>query len=430
MKIYRANIIDTPTPDNFRLIEHGYVCVDDKGIIIGVYEKLPEQYQGKVVTDYGNHLLIPAFCDLHVHAPQYRNLGLALDEELLPWLNKYTFPEETKFRDTDYAERIYRRFVHELWMQGTMRASVFATIHPEATHRLMTLFREAGMGAYVGLVGMDRNSPDTLRNTAKDVEAFYTAEIEALHSVHDEPNILPELVRPILTPRFVPSCTPEMMTVFGQLAAKYRTPVQSHLSENRSEIEWVRELEPESTCYGDAYRRYGLFGATPTLMAHCCYTDGEELNLMRDNQVFVVHCPTSNSNLASGIAPIRKFLTEGIPVALGTDVSAGHYMSMQRVIQYAIQMSKLQYARSEGQVPFLTLSEAFYLATKSGGSFFGKVGAFEPGYEFDALLINDDYLNYDNFSLEHRIQRFIYLGDDRDIRRRWCRGKELVEPVM
>ncbi len=283
------------------------------------------------------------------------------------------------------------------------------------------------MGAYVGLVGMDRNSPDTLSNTSDDVRRFYEEELDAMHwaTKSEKP-----LVQPILTPRFVPSCTPEMMTTFGELAARYQVPVQSHLSENRSEIEWVHELEPEASCYGDAYRRYGLFGQTPTLMAHCCYTDGEELDLMRDNQVFVVHCPTSNSNLASGIAPIRKFLNEGIPVALGTDVSAGHYMSMQRVIQYAIQMSKLQYARSEGQVPFLTLSETFYLATKSGGSFFGKVGSFEPGYEFDALLINDDYLNYDHFSLEHRIQRFIYLGDDRDIRRRWCRGVELVEPVM
>lgn len=426
MKIYRANLLFTPTPERFEIIEHGYVVVDDKGIIGGVYQTLPESYKDCVVTDYGDHLLIPAFNDLHVHAPQYRNLGLALDEELLPWLNKYTFPEESKFADTQYAERIYRRFVHELWMQGTMRSSVFATIHPEATRRLTTLFREAGMGAYVGLVGMDRNSPDTLQNTAEDVRHYYTA--EAVEPAQRWP--LPELVRPILTPRFVPSCSPEMMTTFGELAAKFGYPVQSHLSENRSEIAWVKELEPESTCYGDAYRRYGLFGQTPTLMAHCCYTDGEELELMKENQVFVVHCPTSNSNLASGIAPIRHFMEEGVPVALGTDVSAGHYMSMQRVIQYAIQMSKLQYARSEGKVPFLTLSEAFYLATKSGGSFFGKVGSFEVGYEFDALLINDDYLNYDNFALEHRIQRFIYLGDDRDIRRRWCRGKELVEPVM
>ena len=130
------------------------------------------------------------------------------------------------------------------------------------------------------------------------------------------------------------------------------------------------------------------------------------------------------------MAPIRKFLNAGINVALGTDVSAGHHMSMLRVMQYAIQVSKLTYAQTKGELPFLTLSEVFYLATKAGGSFFGKIGSFEPGYEFDALLIDDSYLNYDNYTLEQRLERYIYLGDDRDIKRRFCRGEEISEPVF
>ena len=112
MKIYRANLVFTPTPESFRFIPQGYVCVNGEGVIEGVYETLPDTYRGCPVTDYGDRLLIPAFNDLHIHAPQYRNLGLALDEELLPWLNKYTFPEEARFADAGYAERIYRRFVH------------------------------------------------------------------------------------------------------------------------------------------------------------------------------------------------------------------------------------------------------------------------------------------------------------------------------
>ena len=152
--------------------------------------------------------------------------------------------------------------------------------------------------------------------------------------------------------------------------------------------------------------------------------------MVRENNVTVVHCPTSNTNLASGIAPVRTFLDRGIHVALGTDVSAGHYMSMLRVMQYAVQMSKLHYARSEGGIPYLTLSEVFYLATKGGGAFFGKTGSMEPGYEFDALVIDDSYLNYDHYSLPHRIQRFVYIGDDRDIRVRFCRGKELAESQL
>ena len=426
MKIYRANILHTPTPDRLEIIPRGYVVVGSDGLVEGVYTELPENLDWRrQVMDFGDKLLIPAFNDLHVHAPQYRNMGLALDLELLPWLNTYTFPEETKYADPEYARRLYRRFVHELWMQGTMRSAVFATIHPEAKRILADLFIQAGMGAYVGLVGMNRNSPETLQNTTAEVMEG----MRMLKKHLDEHN--PSgLVRPIITPRFVPSCSDKMLTALGDYATETGLPVQSHLSENRSEIDWVKELEPESTCYGDAYNRYGLFGQTPTLMAHCCYTDGEEMELMKKNGVYVVHCPMSNSNLSSGMAPIRKFLNAGINVALGTDVSAGHHMSMLRVMQYAIQVSKLNYAQTKGEMPFLSLSEVFYLATKGGGSFFGKVGSFEPGYEFDALLVDDTYLNYDHYTLPQRLERYIYLGDDRDIKRRFCRGVELSEPVL
>ena len=424
MKVYRANIVYTPTPDKLEIIPHGYISVRSSGIIEGVYTEKPAQTDWRQVIDFGDKLLIPAFNDLHVHAPQYRNMGLALDLELLPWLNTYTFPEEAKYADTEYAQRMYRRFVHELWMQGTMRSAVFGTMHAESTRILADLFVQAGMGAYVGLVGMNRNSPDNLQNNTE-----YVLEGLEMLRKHLEEHGNNGLVKPIVTPRFIPSCTPEMLTALGQYAAEHDMPVQSHLSENRSEIAWVAELEPESTCYGDAYNRYGLFGQTPTLMAHCCYTDGEELELMKRNGVYVVHCPMSNSNLSSGIAPVRKFLEEGVKVTLGTDISAGHNLSMLRAMQYAIQVSKLRYAESRGATRFLSLSEVLYLATKAGGAFFGKVGSFEKGYEFDALVIDDTYLNAFDYTLEQRLERYIYLGDDRDIQRRFCRGQELTEPV-
>ncbi|MBR1877788.1 MAG: amidohydrolase family protein [Paludibacteraceae bacterium] len=425
MKIYRANIIFTPSPDKLEVIPHGYIVVGSNGLIEGIYTELPENMDWRrQVIDFGDKLLIPAFNDLHVHAPQYRNLGLALDLELLPWLNTYTFTEETKYADPEYARRMYRRFVHELWMQGTMRAAVFGTIHPEATRILADLFIQAGMGARVGLVGMNRNCPDILSNTTESL-----MEGMRMLKAHLDEHGNNGLVSPIITPRFIPSCTPDMLAALGNYAAETGLPVQSHLSENRSEIDWVRELEPDSVCYGDAYNRYGLFGQTPTLMAHCCYSGEEEIALMKQNGVYVVHCPMSNSNLSSGIAPIRTYLEKGVRVAMGTDVSAGHNMSMLRAMQYAIQVSKLHYAASHGEVRFLTLSEVFYLATKAGGLFFGKVGSFEPGYEFDALLVDDHYLNYDNYTLEQRLERYLYLGDDRDIKRRFCRGVELTEPV-
>ena len=425
MQIYRANIIYTPQSDHFEVVSRGFIAVNG-GRVEGVYSELPQHLSGHAVTDWGDRLLIPAMNDMHVHAPQYRNQGIAMDLELLPWLQNYTFPEEMKYADTGYAERMYRRFVRDLWRFGTMRSCVFATIHTESTRLLMHLFQEAGMGAMVGKVGMNRNCPEGLSEKVEDMVKGYE-ELIAEFSMPDG-QVTP-LVQPIITPRFIPSCTPEMLSACGQLAVKYQLPVQSHLSENKDEIAWVQQLEKESTSYGDAYNRYNLFGQTPTVMAHCVWTDGEELELMKRNGVMVAHCPTSNFNVASGMAPIRKFLEEGLRVGLGSDISGGHDLNIFRMMVYAIQVSKMHYQQNHEQ-PFLTLSEAFWLATKSAGSFFGHVGSFEPGYEFDALVIDDSDLNHDNYSLLHRLERYIYLGDDRQIVHRFCRGKEIMEPEI
>ena len=423
-KIYKAHILFTKEQSRFEVLENGYVAVDAEGRVLDVAPDLASlnvECPDAEVIDFGDRLLIPAMNDLHVHAPQYRNQGIAMDLELLPWLQNYTFPEEMKYADVAYAERMYRRFVHDLWRFGTMRACVFATIHTESTRLLMRLFQEAGMGALVGKVAMNRNCPEELSESVEAMVQGYESLIAAARSP------LPSLVRPIITPRFIPSCTPEMLHACGQLAAKYQLPVQSHLSENKDEIALVAELEPESTCYGDAYDRYGLFGQTPTVMAHCVWTDGEELELMKRRGVMVAHCPTSNLNIASGLAPVRMFLEEGIPVGLGSDISGGHDLNIFRMMVYAIQVSKMYYQQNHDR-KFLTLSEVFWIATKSAGSFFGRVGSFEPGYEFDALVIDDSVLYPSEYSLQHRLERFIYVGDDRQIAHRFCRGQEVAEP--
>ena len=420
--IYRANILFTKEKDRFDVLERGYVAVED-GYVTGVAADLKElDSNGAEIIDFGDKLLIPAMNDVHVHAPQYRNQGIAMDLELLPWLQNYTFPEESKYADTAYAERMYRRFVHDLWRFGTMRSTIFATIHLESTRLLMNLIKENGMGALVGKTVMNQNCPETLCETIEDA----IANNEALIAEFNQPKAL---VRPIITPRFVPSCTSEMLKACGKLAQKHQIPVQSHLSENLSEIAWVKELEPESRHYGDAYNRYGLFGQTPTVMAHCVWTDGDEMEMMKQNHVMVAHCPTSNFNLGSGMAPIRTFLEEGISVGLGSDISGGHDLSIFRMMVYAIQVSKMHWQRNREKA-FLTLPEVFWIATKSAGSLYGKVGSFEPGYEFDALVIDDSDLNFDNYSLLHRLERYIYLGDDRQIVHRFCRGKEIAEPKI
>ena len=419
-KVYKAHILFTKEKDHFEVFENGYIAVED-GIVLGVASNLKNLgCEGVEVIDFGNRLLIPAMNDMHVHAPQVHNQGVAMDLELLPWLQNYTFPEESKYADVHYAERMYRRFIHTQWLFGTMRSVVFATMHTDSTRVLMKLYQEAGMGAMVGKVGMNRNCPDTL---TEEVDA-YVAGQEALIAEFGDDNAL---VRPIITPRFVPSCTPELLKACGELANKYRLPVQSHLSENTSEIAWVAELEKESTSYGDAYNRYGLFGQTPTIMAHCVWTDGSELELMKKNHVMVAHCPTSNFNLSSGLAPVRTFLDEGLPIGLGSDISGGHDLNMFRMLVYAIQVSKMHYQHDKSKA-FLTLPEIFWIATKSAGSFFGKVGSFELGYEFDALVIDDEVLHPDEYSLLHRLERFIYVGDDRQILHRFCRGQIIEEP--
>ncbi len=433
-KVYKAHILFTKEKDSFEVYENGYIVVED-GIVLGVASSLDElaphlsPLTSEDVIDFGDKLLIPAMNDMHVHAPQVHNQGVAMDLELLPWLQNYTFPEESKYADTHYAERMYRRFLHTQWLFGTMRSVVFGTVHTDSTRVLMKLYQEAGMGAMVGKVAMNRHCPDAL---SEDVKAAVEG-MEQLIAEFSHPSPLTShlspLVRPIITPRFVPSCTPELLKACGELANKYQLPVQSHLSENTSEIAWVAELEKESTSYGDAYNRYGLFGQTPTIMAHCVWTNGSELELMKRNRVMVAHCPTSNFNLSSGLAPVRTFLDEGLPIGLGSDISGGHDLNMFRMLVYAIQVSKMHYQLDKSKA-FLTLPEIFWIATKSAGSFFGKVGSFEPGYEFDALVIDDEVLHPNEYSLLHRLERFIYLGDDRQIAHRFCRGQEIKEPEM
>ena len=422
MDIYHANIIFTPESSRFEVVHHGYVAVHE-GKVEGVYRELPDRLAGCEVTELGDRLLIPAMNDMHVHAPQYRNQGIAMDLELLPWLQNYTFPEELKFADTAYAERIYRHFVHDLWRWGTMRVVAFASVHLQSTRLLMHLLDKVGMGGRVGKVNMNRNCPEGLQETVDD--AMHACEV--LVGEFERENAR---VRPIVTPRFIPSCTPELLEACGAMVRCYGLPVQSHLSENHGEIALVRELEPASQHYADAYDRYGLLGQTPTVMAHCVWTEGEELELLRERGVMVAHCPTSNVNLASGIAPVRRFLEAGVPVGLGSDVSGGHDFSIFRMMVYAVQMSKLRY-QQDNSCAFLSLPEVFWIATKSAGRFFGKVGSFEPGYDFDALVIDDSQLSSDgDYTLLQRLERFVYIGDDRQIVARYCQGRLIPEPEV
>ncbi len=415
--VIKGDLCYSKSLDTVETVKDGYlVCVGGRSA--GVYSQLPQQYDQLPITDYSDKLVIPGLVDLHVHGPQFAFRGMGMDLELLQWLETHTFPEEAKYRDIEYAQKAYALFVEELRIGPNTRACIFATIHTEATRCLMDLLENTGIVAMVGKVNMDRNSPDYLREQSPQQSAEDTlAWLESCQGNY-------KTVSPILTPRFIPTCSEELLKNLGEIQRRTNLPVQSHLSENPGEIAWVKELCPHSSCYGDAYNKHGLFGGdVPTIMAHCVWPTPEELALMVKNKVYVAHCPQSNSNLSSGIAPVRRLLEAGVPVGLGSDIAGGSHLSILRVMGDAIQCSKLYWRLVDQQVAPLTIQEAFYLATLGGGSFFGQVGSFEAGYEFDAVVLEDGKIPTTlTLSILERLERAVYLSDDRHISAKYVRG--------
>ena len=380
-------------------MENGYMHIRD-GKIVALYETVPTNLSSLELKDYHGKIVLPGMVDLHLHAPQYAYRGTKMDLPLLDWLNINTFPEEAKYENVSYAKAAYTNFVEDLKESPTTRAVIFATLHKEATLELMALLEESGLSTMVGKVNMDRNSPD------------YLTEHSAEESLENTKAWLREIpktyrhCRPILTPRFTPTCSDRLLEGLGRLMAEEGLPLQSHLSENKAEIAWVKELCPDTKNYGESYDRYGLLGNT--VMAHCVHTEEDELRLLMQRGTTIVHCPQSNTNLQSGVAPIKHFLNKGAKVGLGTDVAGGANLSMFRAITDAIHASKLRNCLLREEDSALTLSEAFYMATLSGGRFFGKVGSFLPGYEADFLVFSGKRKSVREESLLERLEMLLY----------------------
>lgn len=418
--VLKGNVVYSKTPQKLEIIENGYIVYAD-GVVQGVYAELPEQYANDEIEDYGDKIIIPGLVDTHIHAPQYAFRGLGMDMELLDWLNTNTFPEESKMKDLEYAKKSYGTFVENLRTSATTRAVVFGTIHRPATLLLMDMLEESGLATMVGKVNMDRNSPEYLCETAEESAEETVAWIEDVMAKGYKNTL------PILTPRFTPSVTDELMAKLKEIQVKYGLPMQSHLSENLGEIAWVKELCPWSTCYGDAYDHFGMFGKDcKTIMAHCVHSTDEEVELMKNNGVFIAHCPESNINLSSGVAPIRRYLELGMNVGLGSDVAAGSTENMFTAMAYAVQASKMRWRLLDDSLKQLTADEVFYLATKGGGAFFGKVGSFEEGYEMDAVVLDDSRLEHpQDLDVKSRLERMIYFSDDREICAKYVKGTKI-----
>ena len=425
--VIKGNICQTIHPQALDLHENAFaVCVG--GICKGVFDVLPAEYASLPLYDYGDALIFPGMVDLHIHAPQYAFRGMCMDLELMEWLNRYTFPEEEKYEDLEYAEKAYGMFVEALKNGATTRACIFATRHRYATELLMKLMEDSGLISYVGKVNMDREASEALTEDSAEASAFAT--FGWINAVKDRFT----RTKPILTPRFIPCCTDKLMEELREIQMAYGIPVQSHLSESKGEIEFVKFLRPDDPFYADSYNDYDLFGKNDdintdvkTVMAHCVWSTDEEVDLMRENGVFVAHCPASNMNLTSGIAPIRKYLNKGLLVGLGSDIAGGHSASIFRAITDAIQVSKMYFRMVDESVKPLIFSEAFYLATKGGGAFFGQVGSFEEGYEFDAVVLDDGVLPHpQSLNLAERMERAVYLGlDEKGIISKFAAGRKI-----
>lgn len=418
----KGHVCYSEKADCMTICEDSYLLCED-GCCCGVTKQLPEGWDIKVVKDYGDCLIIPGLVDLHMHAPQYGFCGMGMDMELLEWLEHQVFPEEAKYADLAYAKKGYTIFAENLKKGATTRACIFSSLHVPATELLMELMEETGLRVMVGKVNMDRNSPDILRED--DAEASAEATRQWLSQIEGRF----KHVQPILTPRFIPSCSDALMEKLSEIQKETGLPVQSHLSENPGEIEWVKELCPWSECYGDAYRHFDMLGGEncKTIMAHCVYSGEQEMQLLKENGVWIAHCPFSNENLSSGIAPIREFLNRGLKVGLGSDVSGGSSDSIFRVMADAVQASKMYWRLVDCTKKPLTLEEVFYMATKGGGSFFGKVGSFEEGYALDAVVLDDSALKTPmSLTVRQRLERICYLSDDRQIAAKYVDGEEIM----
>ena len=380
----------------------------------GIYPTLPENMAETAVEDFGDALILQSFSDMHLHGPQYEYMGTGMDRPLLEWLETYAFPTEEKYSDTSYAREMYRTLAHDLIQNGTTRVAMFSSLHTDSTLILMEKLEKAGVTGYVGKVNMDRNAPPYLCETTEESKK------ETLRWLEESKRFT--LVKPILTPRFAPSCSSELLAFLGKLKEERDLPVQSHLSENVGEIALVGQLFPDCPQYWEVYDKYGLFDSK-TLMAHCVHSDRRERAAMRLRGVHPVHCASSNNSLMSGISPVADMLREGQAVCLGSDVSGGTTLSMLHTIANSINASKDRSSMKQDLSQAISIEQAYYMATGAGQAFLGHGIGLKEGESLHAIVLDDTGLpKLPNITLRERLLRAVYRLDDRHIRAVYSEG--------
>ena len=404
--------------DQVRYLEDG-LLISENGQIrwFGHWEEgqhyLPD---GLEVSHYPEQLIVPGFIDTHIHFPQTEMMG-AYGEQLLEWLNTYTFPTEIQFQNPAYAKKIADFFVQELLKNGTTTALVFCTVHPQSVDALFEAATAQNMRLIAGKVLMDRHAPPELCDSP---DTAYRDSKQLIEKWHGQGRNLYAI-----TPRFAPTSTPEQLEKAGQLKAEYPDVyVHTHLSENHNEIAWVKDLFPELEGYLDVYHHYGLTGSK-SVFAHCVHLEESEWDCLHQTDSAIAFCPSSNLFLGSGLFPLKKTWDKEVKVGLGTDIGAGTSFNQLQSLNEAYKVQQLQ----GEQLPAFA---ALYHATLGGAkalSLEDRLGNFNIGKEADFVVLELNATALQALrqskaqSIEDTFFALTMLGDDRNIAATYIYGQ-------
>jgi len=369
------------------------------------------------VIDHPNCLITPGFVDTHIHYPQCEVVA-SYGEQLLEWLETYTFPAEMKFSDPEHAALISKFFLDQLLLNGTTTALVFGTVHPQSVEAFFEEAQERNLRMICGKVMMDRNAPDALLDTP---ESSYQESRDLIQKWHNKGRL-----RYAVTPRFAPTSTIEQLDSAGRLLREYPdVHFQTHLSENQKECEWVKALFPERDNYLDVYDHHQLLGKR-SLFAHGIHLDDTEWQRLAETDSALSFCPSSNLFIGSGLFKYHKAKHFGVKTGLGTDVGGGDSFSILRTINQAYKTEQLQGQR-------LSAFEALYLATLGGAKALDlddKIGNFEKGKEADFVILDYHATELMKFkttycdSISERLFSLLMLADDRAVKETYILGNK------
>ncbi|KAI0400913.1 guanine deaminase [Xylaria palmicola] len=444
-QVFHGTLIHSLSPDRLEVIENGLIIVSPQGIISSLEKSVSKESvqqhlstRGFSEAQYEAHFLergqflVPGFVDTHNHAPQWAQRGLGQSMHILDWLDKVTFPNEARFRDPEYARRIYASCVDGFLQQGITTASYYGSMHTEATKILADLCLEKGQRAFVGKCNMNRNAPDYYRDATVESSLTDTRDCIA-HMRRIDPE--GKLVKHVITPRFAITCEDALLAGLGEIArSNPGLPIQTHFNEAEQEMLFTKTLFPKFDNEVDLYDHFGLL-TRRSILAHCCFMSEYELGRLKDLDCGVAHCPISNMTVGGGFmaAPVREFLQRDIKVGLGTDSGGGFSSSILDAMRQALVASNAREAMSQGREKGLSINEVFYLATLGGARVCcldKKIGNFTGGKEFDALLIDSTSskpgimtMIEEQDTIQTVFDKFIMTGDDRNISKVFVRGR-------